>query len=117
MNNEILLPRSLAAWGTPAFENEFKTETAQLDASQLPLQQGLSLCSHVADSPISVRILGISETPDCLLVKAGILYAGIVAGCSCADDPTPISEQTEYCEVMFEINKLTSKASVSLMED
>jgi len=113
----ILLPESLAAWGKPAFDDAFKREVQKLDADLLPLQQCLSLSSHVADSPFSVRILDLSETPDRLLVKAGILYAGIIAGCSCADDPTPISEQTEYCEVMFEINKLTSQATVSLMED
>jgi hypothetical protein len=113
----ICLSESLATWGTPAFENTFRREAEALDANLLPLQKGLSLSSHVADSPFSVRILDTSETPDCLLVKAGILYAGIVAGCSCADDPTPISEQTEYCEVMFEINKLTSQCTVTLVNE
>lgn len=111
------LPESLAAWGTPAFTDVFKHEAARLDAGLLPLQQGLSLSSHVADSPFSVTVLDIKERTDSILVKAGIIYAGIVAGCSCADDPTPISEQAEYCEVMFEINSLTAETTVSLLSE
>ena len=113
----IRLPESLAAWGSPAFNEIFKKETARLDANSLPLQQGLALSSHVADSPFSVILMNMTDDPVSIQIKAGILYAGIIAGCSCADDPTPISGQTEYCEVMFEINKLTSQATVSLMED
>lgn len=110
----IRLPQSLASWGTPSFEDTFKQEASHLDPELLPLQQALSLSSHVADSPFSVRILGTWETPDSLGIQAGILYAGIIAGCSCADDPTPISEQTEYCKVLFQINKLTAETAVSL---
>lgn len=113
----IRLPQSLASWGSSTFEDTFKQEANCLDPELLPLQQGLSLSSHVADSPFSVRILGTGETPDTLRIKAGIFYAGIIAGCSCADDPTPISEQTEYCEVLFEINKLTAETAVSLLNE
>lgn len=113
----IQLKHSLDAWGTPTFEQVFKQEVQQLDVNTLPLQHGLSRSSHVADSPFTVRILNMTETPDSIRIKAGIVYAGIIAGCSCADDPTPISEQTEYCEVLFEINKLTAETSVSLLNE
>lgn len=112
----ICLANSLADWGTPSFNETFKREVAQLDASVLPLQQGLALSSHVADSPFSVMVIGATDDPLSIRVKAGIVYAGIVAGCSCADDPTPISEQTEYCEVMFEINKLTAATTAVLVD-
>lgn len=112
----IRLPESLAAWGKPAFDDTFKREVQKLDADMLPLQQGLSLSSHIADSPFSVRILDTFMDADSIRIKTGILYAGIIAGCSCADDPTPVTEQTEYCEVMFEINKLTAQTRVSLID-
>jgi hypothetical protein len=111
----ICLPDSLAGWGTPAFNETFKQEVAQLGASALPLQEGLALSSHVADSPFSVMVISATEGPVSIHVKAGIVYSGIIAGCSCADDPTPISEQTEYCEVMFEINKLTADTTAALV--
>ena len=42
-------------------------------------------------------LLSASEDAGLLRVKAGIFYTGIIAGCSCADDPTPIDELNEYC--------------------
>ena len=47
-------------------------------------------------------------------VKAGLAYNGIIAGCSCSDDPTPIDETNEYCEVLFSINKETAETTVEL---
>jgi hypothetical protein len=94
----------------------FKDEIEQMDAALLPLQQALSVSSHVADSGFSVMVLSISDDDDFIRVKAAILYAGIIAGCSCADDPTPISEQPEYCEVLFAIDKQTAEAILSMAE-
>lgn len=113
----IRLPESLAAWGSPAFSEIFKKEAALLDANSLPLQEGLARSSHVAGSPFGVIVMNVTDDPVSIQVKAGIVYAGIIAGCSCADDPTPIGEQTEYCEVLFEINKLTAETSVSLLNE
>ena len=98
------LPQALAARDTPDFGKIFKQEVEQLDPTLLPLQQGLTGTSAVADEPISVMVLGASATADGLRVKAGIFYAGLLGGCSCADDPTPMESQPEYCELWFEID-------------
>jgi len=50
-------------------------------------------------------------------VKAGIFYTGVIAGCSCADDPTPIDEQNEYCVVQFDIDRTTADATVTLLAE
>ena len=47
--------------------------------------------------------------------KAGIFYTGIIPGCSCANDPTPETEYSEYCEVLFDINKRTAETLVTLL--
>ncbi len=111
----IHLPETLAAWGSPDFEDRFKQEVRQLDARHLPLQQGLAYSSVVSDSDFSARVISASEEVSILRVRAGILYSGIIAGCSCADDPTPVGEQTEYCEVLFEINRKNAEATVKLL--
>ena len=99
------LPRALAAWDTPGFGGIFKQEVEQLDPTSLPLQQGLAGTSAVADEPITVMVLGATATADGRLrVKAGIFYAGLLSGCSCADDPTPLESQPEYCECWFDID-------------
>lgn len=109
------LGKSLNAWETPGFNQTLKQEIEQLDPTLLPLQQGLSLSSHVADSKFSAIILRVSDDADCIRAKAGISYAGIIAGCSCTDDPTPMSEQTEYCEVLLAIDKQTAETTVTLL--
>jgi len=111
----ILLTATLNAWGTSGFEDILKAEVEQLDTDVLPLQQGLSTSSHVTDGPRKALILRVSDEQGFIHVKAGIFYSGIIAGCSCADDPTPVDEQNEYCEVHIEINKKTAEATVTLL--
>jgi hypothetical protein len=113
----IRLTKALSAWGTPEFPDAFKREIEQLDAGQLPLQQGLSTTSHVADKPFSVMILGASEAAGVIHARVGIFYAGIIAGCSCADDPTPVEAQSEYCVVRFEIDRRTGETTVTLVDE
>ncbi|KVW93460.1 hypothetical protein [Thiobacillus denitrificans] len=107
----IRLPHSLSAWGTPEFEAVLKREIEQLDAGQLPLQQGLAGSSYVTERPFQAMLISASEGAGLLRVKAGIFYTGIIAGCSCADDPTPIDELNEYCVVQLDIDTTTAAAT------
>jgi hypothetical protein len=113
----IRLPESLAAWKTPEFETVLKQEIQQLDAELLPLQQGLSRSSYVTDRPFQARVISAREEAGTLRVKAGIFYTGIIAGCSCADDPTPIDELNEYCVVQFCIDSLSADTTVALLAE
>ena len=113
----IKLPQTLKSWQTPDFENTLKNEIKEIDAQLLPLQQGLSLTSYVSNSPISVVFLNATETANIIRAKTGIFYAGINAGSCCADDPTPVCEQTEYCEMVFDINKISAEATVSILKE
>jgi hypothetical protein len=81
---------SLQAWGTPGFNPALKNEIKQLDTSQLPLQQGLTTGSYALDNILDVIVIGAAETEGHLRVKVGVFYTSIIAGCSCADDPTPL---------------------------
>lgn len=113
----IKLSNALKAWKTPDFERILKEEIQNIDVALLPLQEGLSLSSYVSGSDISAVILNVTETPDVIRAKTGIFYAGINAGSCCADDPTPVCEQTEYCEVQFDIDKRTAEATATLLKD
>lgn len=103
-------------WGTSRFNETLKTEIEQLKASQLPLQAGLSQSSYVSDEPFRVMIIGTNETASHIQVRAGIFYSGVIAGCNCADDPTPVEAQTEYCEVMFDIDRKSGETTVALAD-
>lgn len=111
------LKESLQAWGTPAFRETLKAEIARLGTAELPLQQGLSGSSYATDTPPQAVILNSEDRGDHLWVKAGLFYTGIIAGCSCADDPTPVEEQTEYCEVVLEIDKSSGETKTTLLQE
>ena len=111
----IRLDKALSVWGTPDFDNVLKQEVAQLGPNHLPLQQGLRSSSSVVDSPITVMIQSVADRGDVIRVKAGILYEGVIGGCSCADDPTPLSENAEYCEVQLDIDKKTAATVIELV--
>jgi hypothetical protein len=113
----IRLPYSLNARGTPEFETALKREIEQLDAGLLPLQQGLSASSYVTDRPFQAMIISVNEEAGLIRAKAGIFYTGVIAGCSCADDPTPIDEQTEYCVLQFDIDRATAETTVTLLAE
>lgn len=113
----IQLPNALNAWRTPEFEAVLRQEIQQLDAGCLPLQQGLSTSSYVTDRPFQAMIISVHEDTSVVRVKAGIFYTGIIAGCSCADDPTPVDELNEYCVLQFDIDKATAKTTVTLLAE
>lgn len=111
----IQLQNALKAWGSPDFEPVLKQEMQKLDKDLLPLQEGLSLSSHVSASGFSVVVLDSTETPGSIRVKTGIFYAGIIAGSCCSDDPTPLCDQAEYCEILLEIDKTTAETRAILL--
>lgn len=111
----IKLESALKAWETCEFESVFKEEIRRLDAGLLPLQDCLSHSSHVGVGCISPVVLKILETAEGIEVKTGVFYGGVIAGSCCADDPTPVDEQTEYCELLFVIHKSTAETQVSVV--
>jgi hypothetical protein len=113
----IRLRKALQAWRTPAFRAVLKEEIEQLDGNLLPLQQGLAYSSHANVDQFTATLLGVVEETDCLRVTAGLFYTGIIAGCSCADDPTPVDEINEYCEARFDIDKATAETVVTLLSE
>lgn len=113
----IHLPKSLLAWPSAEFNAVLKSEIELLEAGLLPLQQGLSHSSQVFGSGFSAMVIGANATADHLYVKVGIFYSGIVAGCSCAGDPTPVDAVNEYCETLLEIDRKTAAAKVMLAAD
>lgn len=113
----IRLPQTVDAWNTPDLRDVLKREIEHLDPALLPLQEALSRSSHVKATPFRAVPLATHAEGGRLRVKTGIFYTGIIAGCSCADDPTPIDEQTEYCVLEFDIDTETGAATVTLLEE
>ena len=113
----IRLPQALSAWPSPAFNAVLKNEIEHLNPDLLPLQQGLSQASHVLAGKLSAMPIAVVEETNGLRVTVGIFYSGIMAGCSCSDDPTPADETNEYCELCFDIDRQTAEAAITLLSD
>lgn len=107
---------SLSHWGSNGFNDSLKEAIIAMDIHQLPLQQALSQSSHVSDSKINVIILNTSDNENSIIAKVGIFYYGIIAGSCCSDDPTPVDEIQEYCELEFLIDKTTSEYTTTLLD-
>jgi len=111
------LTESLSAWGTSAFKDTFKQELGVLDSKQLPLQQGLRVGDYAVPGSYEVMIISSSVMAGAIRVKIGVFYQSVIAGCNCADDPTPIETNNEYCEVLVDIDKATAGVTITLCSD
>jgi len=110
------LPLSLEAWGSEDFRATLNREIRSLKTELLPLQQGLQYSSYVIADRLAVIVLNTQDGALQITVKAGLSYNGIISGCSCSDDPTPLDETVEYCEVLLCIDKKTAETTVKLLE-
>ena len=113
----IVLNEALAAWGSPDFFAVLKRSIERLDPANLPLQAGLSTGSVAIADGLSAMVIGAWDDGAFVHAKIGVFYQGIVAGCSCADDPTPVEQQPEYCVVQVDIDRRTAEAAVALLPD
>jgi len=107
----LRLQQSVAAWGTPAFNDVLRHELEQLDRGRLPLQQCLTTTSYPGDGPVQFMVLDASERNGHIRARTGVFFSGVIAGCNCADDPTPVEEQQEYCELEVDIDQGTGAAT------
>lgn len=110
----LTLPQSVSAWHSPRFRQTLIEEIQGLGpdhpALQPLLQNGLTQTSVVADSPFVVHLLSQREQDSRILAHLGLFYAGIIAGCSCADDPSPVDSLTEHCELLLDLSIATGEA-------
>ncbi|MGB0712599.1 MAG: hypothetical protein ACPGUC_03460, partial [Gammaproteobacteria bacterium] len=72
--------------------------------------------SAVAPSPIKVVVLSVTADVGDTEVRVGVFYAGVIAGCNCADDPTPMDEENEYCELRLRFGSEGVKPEFELLD-
>ncbi len=109
----ISLAKSLRAWGTPEFTAALKHELESLRGDQLLLQRELVQSSYALDDPHTVILIAVDDGATTIRARVGVFFSGIIAGCSCADDPTSVEPVNEYCELWVEIDKGSAEAKVT----
>ena len=90
---------------------------AQAPAGTLPLQQGLRYGSYALEEEVAVSVLSAAVEAGGIRAKLGIHYRSLIAGCQCADDPTPPDTLPEYCEVWCLLDPAGRMLECRLSED
>lgn len=111
------LIKSAQAWNSSDFESILKEELKAPGLDHLPLQKGLTSSSIALDDNLDFVVLQVQECSQIVTIKLGAFYSGIIAGCSCADDPTPTDIINEYCEIVVNLNLIDGQASAALATD
>jgi hypothetical protein len=96
------LPRSLIAWGTPAFVSILKSELEALPAGSLPLDDATTQGGRVDGEGITVTVLQAADAGDAIHARVKVFFTEVVGGCSCGDEPMRIPA---HCALRVEITK------------
>jgi hypothetical protein len=112
MRREIRLAASARAWGSPDFAATLCAEIAQLPPGSLPLQQALRVSSYALEDRIRVTLITAQAGAGQVEARVGVFFAGLIAGCNCADDPTPVEPLPEYCELLLHIELASGNTRV-----
>ncbi len=85
-----------------------------LGPGALPLQKGAAYGGVVDDSNLAVSILRSSDAGSAIVVRVGVFFTEVIAGCNCDEEPQSIPA---YCELRVDIDKLSAEAEMTLVPD
>lgn len=109
--DDLHLPQSLAAWPGERFAATLTEELGRADPGQLRLERLLRHGSHVVEAPDFI-ILGSEDSASGPVVRLGVFLKSVLAGCACADDPTPVDTMNEYGEIEILIEEGDAHARI-----
>jgi len=100
-----IFDKTLQSIHTAKFNDEFSRAIKSLSQQQLNLQAALKQGSVALNDELSVMVLAYRDMDDHVEVDTGIFFRSLIAGCNCADDPTPPDTLEEYTEACINISK------------
>lgn len=101
----IYLTQTLASWHSPRRESVLQRELEQLDPGLLPLREAMARGNQIAAEPVRVLVLSTADEADAYRARVGLLFASLIGGCQCADDPSPLEALPEYAELEIRIDR------------
>jgi len=111
----LRFPRTAGA-ASDEIEATFKAELAATPADALPLQQGMAHGSVADGETLSAMVIRTEVESRRIRLYAGLFFASVVAGCACHNDPTPMGNESEYVEAVFQIERPGGATRVSLLD-
>ena len=109
----IQFPKSLQHFPSENFKRVLKDEIQSCDKKCLPLDKGTTQGGYVSDEAITATVLRVIDQAETIQAEVGIFFTEIVICCGCGDDPMPANV---YCEMCFEIDKLTAETKIKLID-
>ncbi len=106
----IFLPNTTAAFNHERFEATVKQELAAQDDFAKHLQQSLQFGSYALLDELEIMITKIAADDTHLHIQIGAFYHSFIAGCNCADDPSPVEKNDEYAEISVIIDRQNATA-------
>lgn len=110
----VRLEAALQAMGNPDFKDVLRNELLRQDALSRPLQLGLTYGTVALLDKVNIDILALEEGLSGPRIRAAVHYSSITTGCSCSDEPNPLSMMSEYVELQIDIDRATAEAKVGL---
>ncbi len=109
---ELTLPELVGTRDRDALAAAVREALVGRDADALPLQQALTHGSVVIGGVREVLLISSREIGDRVQIRVGLFFTSVIAGCNCADDPTPADLLEEYAEFELDVDTRTGQASI-----
>ena len=100
----------------PEFKDRLREAIMQLPESEFDLQQALKLGSVALPETLEIMIMQRRDDDTEIRFHSGLFFESMIAGCNCADDPTPADTLQEYCEADISISRETGIIQIQLSE-
>lgn len=113
----LRLEATLKAWDMPDFKTVLGDELVETRALERPMQLGLTYGTVALPENLKFVVLDADDDDASIRIHGGVHYTSITTGCTCIDDPSPLSEMPEYVEVDIVIDRTTGDATVKLAAD
>ncbi len=106
----IFLPNTTSAFNHERFEATVKQELAAQDDFAKLLQQTLQFGSYALLDELEIMLNKIEADDAHIRIEIGAFYHSLIAGCNCADDPSPVEKNNEYTEISIIIDRKNAAA-------
>lgn len=98
------------------FEQELLEALMELGVDGLNLQTALRHGSYALADTLQLSILSRSCEEHGIELRVSAFFDSVIAGCSCADDPTPLDTVSEHCVLNVTLDKQRHDLRVEVVD-
>lgn len=100
--------------GASDFDERVVKMIHRLGPETLRLQDASRYGSYALQDELSLSLLSWTENAEEVRLRVSLFFTSVIAGCSCADDPTPLDKVNEHAVLTVTLNKQRHDLEVEL---